>query len=306
VFDATAQAEGIELQVTRAPSPEAMRRQLRSWEFDVCEMAFGAYLIARAQGADVLAIPVFPRRAFFHTQFMCHVDSGIRNPTDLVNKRVGVAEYIQSATLWARGVLAQDFGLDLGRVDWYVERSGANSTGAVLGFRPPENVAVRQTPGGKSLASMLAARELDAALLGSGFRASLEDRSVAALEPLFADVAAECERFYVAHGYVPANHTYIVRGDFARRHASLVANLYGAFSAAKAVIESSRSRDVSPGLAFGTQYPARSPEPSHGDPFSYGIEPNRHMLQTVIRMSQEQGLIRDAPTVDELFVPGVE
>jgi hypothetical protein len=41
-----------------------MRRQLTGWEFDICEIAFGAYLIARAQGADVTAIPDFPRRAF--------------------------------------------------------------------------------------------------------------------------------------------------------------------------------------------------------------------------------------------------
>ena len=67
LFDETIRPEGVELVVTRSPSPEAMRRQLTAWEFDICEMAFGAYLIARAQGADVTAIPVFPRRAFFHT-----------------------------------------------------------------------------------------------------------------------------------------------------------------------------------------------------------------------------------------------
>ena len=104
LFSGAIQPDGIELAVTRSPSPEAMRRQLTAWEFDICEMAFGAYLIARSQGADVTAIPVFPRRAFFHTNFMCHAGAGIDSPHGLAGKRIGVAEYVQSATLWARSV----------------------------------------------------------------------------------------------------------------------------------------------------------------------------------------------------------
>jgi 4,5-dihydroxyphthalate decarboxylase len=92
LFDRTTRPEGAELVVTRSPSPEAMRRQLTAWEFDICEMAFGAYLIARGQGADVTAIPVFPRRAFFPTNFMCHADARIDGPRDLASKRIGVAE----------------------------------------------------------------------------------------------------------------------------------------------------------------------------------------------------------------------
>jgi 4,5-dihydroxyphthalate decarboxylase len=118
LFDGAIQPEGVELVVTRSPSPEAMRRQLTAWEFDICEMAFGAYLIARNQGADVTAIPVFPRRAFFHTNFMCHANARIDSPRDLANKRIGVAEYVQSATLWARGVLEHDFGLEPHKAQW--------------------------------------------------------------------------------------------------------------------------------------------------------------------------------------------
>ena len=119
LFSGAIQPDGIELAVTRSPSPEAMRRQLTAWEFDICEMAFGAYLIARSQGADVTAIPVFPRRAFFHTNFMCHAGAGIDSPHGLAGKRIGVAEYVQSATLWARGVLEHDFALNPRTTQWY-------------------------------------------------------------------------------------------------------------------------------------------------------------------------------------------
>ena len=301
LFDATIRPEGVELVVTRSPSPEAMRRQLTAWEFDICEMAFGAYLIARNHGADVTAIPVFPRRAFFHTSFMCHAHAGIRGPRDLAGKRIGVAEYVQSATLWARGVLEHDFGLDPRKARWYVERAGSGSTGEVLGFKPPRDLSVRQTPGGKSLVAMLAARELDVALVGGGAQAQAGD----ALRPLFADAIEEGRRFYDAHGYVPANHTYMVRASFAREHPTVLANLYRAFHEAQSLAREPLPRERPPGLLFGSEALASTCRAFTGDPFSYGIESNRAMLESVVRLCQEQGLVRDIVPIEQLFEPGL-
>lgn len=302
LFDGTIRPEGMELVVTRSPSPEAMRRQLTGWGFDICEMAFGAYLIARAQGADVTAIPVFPRRAFFHTNFACHADAPIDGPRDLAHKRIGVAEYVQSATLWARGVLEHDFGMDPRKAQWYVERTGSGSTGEVLGFKPPHGISVQQTPGGKSLVAMLAARELDMALVGGNAQAQAGN----ALRPLFADAIAEGKRFYNAHGYIPANHMYMVRGSLAREHPALVANLYRAFHESKTLAQQSLPRETPRGLLFGNEQLARTCESFVGDPFSYGSGSNRKMLETVVQLCQEQGLVRNKPSIEQLFVPGTE
>ena len=300
LFEGSVCAEGIELVVTRAPSPEAMRRQLTRWEFDVCEMAFGAYLIARAQGADVTAVPVFPRRAFFHTNFACHADAAIAGPHDLQNKRIGVAEYVQSATLWARGVLEHDFALDPKKVQWYVERAGSGSTGEVLGFKPPRDISVQQTPGGKSLVAMLTAGELDMALVGG----NPEALGGAAVRPLFPDALAEGRRFYSAHGYVPANHCYMVRGSLAREHPALVAGLYRAFGEAKTRARKALPRAKPHGLLFGNEQLARACESFPRDPFAYGIPANRVMLETVLQLCQEQGLVREKPSIEQIFVRG--
>lgn len=296
LFDGILQADGVELIVTRSPSPEAMRRQLTTWEFDICEMAFGAYLIAKAQGADVTAIPVFPRRAFFHTNFACHANAGIEGPRDLANKRIGVAEYVQSATLWARGVLEHDFGLDPRKVQWYVERHGSGSTGEVLGFKPPHDISVQQTPGGKSLAAMLAAGELDVALVGSHAAGTH-------VRPLFADAIAEGQRFYHAHGYVPANHTYMISGRLAREQPALVANLYRAFCESKNLARQSLPSAQAQGVLFGSEALARTCASFKGEPFAYGVGANQRMLETVVQLCQEQGLVRDKPPVGSLFVP---
>jgi 4,5-dihydroxyphthalate decarboxylase len=261
-------------------------------------MAFGAYLIARSQGADVTAIPVFPRRAFFHTQFMTRAGARIDSAHALAGKRLGVAEYVQSATVWARGVLEQDFDLDPRKVQWYVERAGADSTGEVLGFRPPHDVSVLQTPGGKSLVAMLAAGELDVALVGGN--AEVWGRTD--LRPLFPDSVTEASRFHEARGYVPANHCYMVSGRLAREHPEVIAVLYRAFGEAEAQARQALPAGASPAILFGSDAFARTCEGLSAVAFPYGIEANRPMLEAVIRLCREQGLIRDQPSVEQLFV----
>lgn len=299
LFDASIEPQGAQLVVTRSASPEAMRRQLTAWEFDVCEMAFGAYLIARARGADVTAIPVFPRRAFFHTSFLCR--ARVASPYDLAHTRIGVPEYVQSATVWARGVLEHDFALDARTVQWYVERAGSNSTGEVLGFAPPADIPVRQTPGGRSLAAMLATEELDVAWIGASPQGTAGD----AVRALFPDPIAEGQRYYAAHGYVPANHLYMIRGELARRQPDLVLALYRAFGAAKALARQSLPSGTAPGVLFGNENLTRACESLDGDPFAYGIGANRTMLEAIVRFCVEQGLVRDPPPVEQLFVPGM-
>jgi 4,5-dihydroxyphthalate decarboxylase len=147
---------------------------------------------------------------------------------------------------------------------------------------------------------MLAAGELDVALVGGNARAG------DGLRPLFADAIAEGRRFYDAHGYVPANHMYMVRGSLAREQPALVANLYRAFNEAKTLARQSLPRGRSPGLLFGSEALATTCASFAGDPFSYGIGSNRTMLETVVGLCQEQGLVRDKPSVEQLFVPGTE
>jgi 4,5-dihydroxyphthalate decarboxylase len=298
LFAGTVQPEGVTLAVTRSPSPQAMRRQLSGGEFDVCEMAFGAYLIARAQGADVTAIPVFPRRAFFHTQFMTRAGARIESVRALAGKRIGVAEYVQSATVWARGVLEQDFDLDPRTVQWYVERAGTESTGEVLGFKPPDAISVQQTPGGKGLVAMLAAGELDAALVGG----NAQVRQRADLRPLFTDPVAEARRFFHAHGYVPANHCYMVSGRLAREHPQAIASLCRAFGEANLRARQALPASASPALLYGSEALAQACEALGTEVYAYGIEANRPLLEAVVRLCRSQGLVRDEPPLEDLFV----
>src|SRR5438067_8075243 len=163
LMNGTIKAEGIELIPTYSHPAETFWRQLKFGEFEVAEMSMSSFLIAKSQGTDMIALPVFPSRRLFQTELSYHVDSGITKPEDLAGKKLGVAEYQQTAALWIRGILEHDFGVSQYKVQWYMERTEELSHGGATGFKPPEGIAFQRIPPDKSLASMLVEHELDAA-----------------------------------------------------------------------------------------------------------------------------------------------
>ncbi|HEX9270814.1 MAG TPA: hypothetical protein VGA01_01230, partial [Candidatus Binatia bacterium] len=219
--------EGAELITTYSDPSETFWRQLKFQEFEVSEMSLSSYLIAKSQGMDMIAIPVFPSRRFMHAQLSYHVDSGIKQPGDIVGKRIGVGEYQQTASLWVRGVLEHDFGVSQYKVHWYMERSEELSHGGATGFTPPPGISFQRIPKDKSLASMMVNNELDVASVHRAFsrESNIVDRSTqirarggdwSKVKPLFPDNIEEGKRFFNKHGYIPANHAYAIRGDVDR------------------------------------------------------------------------------------------
>src|SRR5437762_6396505 len=128
------------------------------------------YLIARERGFDIIALPVLPSRRLFHNELSYNVDSGVKQPGDLIDKRIGVGEYQQTAALWTRGILEHDFGVSQYRVHWYMERTEELSHGGATGFQPPEGISFQRVPPDKSLASMLVNHAIDAAPVQRAFR----------------------------------------------------------------------------------------------------------------------------------------
>jgi 4,5-dihydroxyphthalate decarboxylase len=311
LMDGTIEVEGVDLIPTYSHPGETFWRQLKFQEFDVGEMSLSSYLIARSRGVDMIAIPVFPSRRLFHGEVAYHADSGIKEPADLVGKRIGVAEYQQTAALWTRGVLEHDFGVSQYKVHWHMERSEELSHGGATGFTPPPGISFHRIPPEKSLASMLLAHELDAAaVVGPWTRsASVVDRSSripgsgdwSKVKLLFPDRMAESGRFFKKHGFLPANHTYTIRGDIYRKYPWVAFNLYSGFVKAKALAVEKLLERIPSALFFGREYLAMTKGIVGDDPFAYGINANRPMLERLVDYSHEQGLTKEKVKIEELF-----
>ena len=311
LMNGAVKAEGIELIPTYSHPAETFWRQLKFGEFEVAEMSMSSFLIAKSRGADMVALPVFPSRRLFQTELSYNIDSAISKPEDLVGKKLGVAEYQQTAALWIRGILEHDFGVSQYKVHWYMERSEEMSHGGATGFKPPAGISFNRIPANKSLVSTLLENELDVAHVASPFvlQANTLDRSSRIVgkndwsktRPLFADRMIEGERFFKKHGFLPVNHTYILRGDVYRKYPWVAFNLYSGFVKAKALAREKLLEAIPSALFFGAEYMTKTRQLIGDDPFPYGIKANQAMLDTITSYSHEQGLTPRQMKAEELF-----
>ena len=311
LMNGTVKPEGMVLIPTYSHPAETFWRQLKFGEFEVAEMSMSSFLIAKSQGADMVALPVFPSRRLFQTELSYNIDSGITRPEDLAGKKLGVAEYQQTAALWIRGILEHDFGVSQYKIHWHMERSEEMSHGGATGFKLPAGISFNRIAANKSLVSTLLENELDVAHVASPFvlQANTLDRSSrivgkndwSRIRPLFPDRMAEGERFFKRHGFLPVNHTYIIRGDIYRKHPWVAFNLYSGFVKAKALAREKLLAAIPSALFFGAEYLAMTRQLIGDDPFPYGIKANQAMLETITSYSHEQGLTPRQMKIEELF-----
>ena len=285
--DGTVKPRTFEFDFEEVPTIiQAFRRMVRGLEFDISEMAITTYICARAHGKAFTALPIFPMRAFHHGAIVYNTKSGIQNPKDLEGKRVGVNRgYTVTTGLWARSILQHQYGVDINRITWVL--SGDEH---VAEYVPPGNVVPIEP--GKTLEEMLVSGEIPAAI-----GVQVESPDVRPLIPNARDPGFEALR---KRGLYPINHTVVVKNELLRTHRDLAADVFNAFSEARRLyverLAAGRIEQPSSDDVF-----FRRVMDITGDPLPYGIEPNRQMLEAVIRQSLEQGSITRPMTVEELF-----
>jgi 4,5-dihydroxyphthalate decarboxylase len=268
---------------------QAFRRMVRGLEFDISEMAITTYLCAREHGKAFTAIPVFPMRAFHHGAILYNTRSGIRSPKDLEGKRVGVNRgYTVTAGLWARSILQHEHGVDLSKVTWVL--SGDEH---VAEYRPPANVVPIEP--GKTIPEMLQNGELAAA---TGVPVESPD-----VKPLIPDAQQAGLRAVRERGLYPINHTIVVRNDVLQARPDLAADLFEACVAAKRLYVERLASGKLEQLSKADETFQKVREIT-GDPLPYGIEPNRLVLESIVRYCVEQGILKKAVGVDEIFAAG--
>ena len=252
------------------PITAAFRVMLRELAYDVCEMAATTYFVAHDHGKPFTALPVFLTRGLHHGAVKARAPG---DPKALEGTRVGVNRgYTVTTGVWARGILASEYGVDLDSITWV--RSDHEH---VAEFVPPPNV--EDLPEGMELADLGAA---------------VGDVKSDELVPLIPDAQAAAERALVERGLWPVNHLVVVRDELLAAHPGLAPALVHAFERAKGLY-----------LESGELTPlhARVQELTRADPLPNGVEPNRTVLEQLIDHCVAQRILRRRPSVDELFAP---
>jgi 4,5-dihydroxyphthalate decarboxylase len=252
-------------------------------------MAITTYICARAHGKRITAIPVFLVRAFHHGAILVNENAGIRSPKDLEGKRVGVNRgYTVTTGVWARSILQEEYGVDLSKITWVL--SGDEH---VAEYRPPANVVPIEK--GKKMADMLASGELVAAI-------GVETDSPA-VKPLIPNPLEAGLTALKRNGHYPINHTVVVRDELLERYPRLAAELFQAFGEAKRVYLDRLKGGKIDKLTDVDRVHQRVMAIT-GDPLPYGIQPNRRVIEELIRHAVKQKIIGKPFTAEELFAPG--
>jgi 4,5-dihydroxyphthalate decarboxylase len=287
--DGTVKPKSFEFKFVEVnPLIDAFRRMVRGLEFDICEMAITTYICARANGKRMTAIPVFLVRAFHHGAILVNTKAGIHTPKDLEGKRVGVNRgYTVTTGVWARGILQQEYGVNLGKITWVL--SGDEH---VAEYRPPSNVVPIEP--GKKIADMLVSGELVAAI---GVEIDHPDIKPLIPNPLDAGLAA-----LKRNGHYPINHTVVIKDELLTAHPGLAADAFDAFAQSKRIyLDRLKAGRIDKPTEIDNVH--QDVMEITGDPLPYGIEPNRKVLEELIGHAVSQRIIADPVTVEELFAP---
>ena len=267
------------------PLIAAFRRMVRELAYDVCEMSITTYVCARGFGTRFTALPIFLVRGFHHGAIRYNVNAGIATPKDLEGKRVGVNRgYTVTTGVWARGVLASEYGVDLDRVTWVL--SGDEH---VAQYRPPHNVVPMEP--GKTLEQMLVDGEIAAAI-----GVDVDHPDVKPLIPQPFEAGLEALR---TRGDYPINHLIVVKDDVLAAQPGLAPELFDAFAEAKRRYVARLREGIEKPNATDAFY--RRVMDVIGDPLPYGVEPNRAAIETLIGHAVAQHIIPRPIAVDELF-----
>ncbi len=296
LMDGRVQVEGIDLNIVCLPPVENFGRQVKRHEFDVSEfsLSYLAYMRSR-EDWHYIGIPVFLSRVFRHSSIFVNANVGIKRPQDLIGKRVGVPHYPMTAAVWVRHLLSSDYGVQPEQIQWFCERE------PVFPWTPPPGLSLTRIPAAKSLDTMLESGELDALL--SVLKPEPFLHGSPNVRRLFENYRVIEQDYYRRTKLFPIMHTLIVRREIQTKYPWVAVNLFHAFRQARDLCY--RDMLETDALKYSLPWLPAEAEQTQllmgKDFWPYGLENNRHVVETLVRSSFEQGLaVREIP-IEDLF-----
>ena len=288
--------DGIELTIlTDMDSTTRHWRFLRNREFDVAEVSSSSYIIARDQGLPFEAIPVFLHRRLRHGFAFVNTSKGIKEPKDLIGKKVGVKSFQVTAVLWLRGILEQEYGVPHKSIDWYAEYDED------VEFEPPPGLRLTRMRDDQNCEDMLVAGELDAVLHPDLIWPITQKHP--AVGRLWPDYKAEERRYFEKTGIFPIMHVMGLKREVVERHPWAPVELQKAFEAAKSIAMKRMENPRIVPLVWYRESWEEQEEIFGADPWEYGLtDLNRHNLDTLVGYSHAHGLIKRRIPLEELFL----
>lgn len=219
VKNGTVNYSGVKLNYADFPViNRAFAPMVRTLCFDISELALVTFFQALEAAKPIRLLPIVVSGQMHHGSIFYDPTRGALRIEDLPGKCVGVRSYTQTTGMWVRGILSEQFGLDLSKITWLSWEDAH-----VAEYEPPANVIIN--PG---------IREIE--MLETGAVCSVittaEKAKDAGLLSLIPDVNGATQSWYKKHKTVPINHMVAVKDKFAEENPLAVRNLYDMFCTA--------------------------------------------------------------------------
>jgi 4,5-dihydroxyphthalate decarboxylase len=300
LIDGAVRIDGVEPTIMTLTPEEIFFRAFRDAPFDICELSLSSFTLKTALGdCPYVGVPAFLSRAFRHTSIYVRKDR-IKRPQDLKGRKIGVAEYQLTANVWARALLAEQ-GVAPTDVTWV--RGGLEETGRLekVAVTLPASLRLEAAPEGATLSGLLTEGGIDA--VTSPRAPSCHDNGAPHVGWLFDDPVAAAKEYYRRTRLFPIMHLVGIKRSLAERHPWLPAAVHKAFTAAKdtALKHLGDTAATKVTLPFVEEQLSEARALMGPDFWSYGLAPNRHVLESFLGHHHDQGLSPKLVRAEELF-----
>ena len=303
LFDGTVQIDGVDPVFMTLPPEEIFFRAFRGVDFDICELSMSSFTVKTAERAcPYVGVPAFVSRAFRHNSIYVRTDR-IKKAADLKGKRIGLPEYQLTACVWARIILEDDHGIKPSDVIWVRGGIDDPSRPEKIGIRLPAGVRMEEAPQGCTISQLLQEGEIDAFIAPRA--PSLAGKRHPNIGWLFPDPVAAGRDYYQRTGIFPIMHVTGIRRSLVEQHPWLPAAVLKAFEQAKSkcLEELEDTATAKCTLPFVEEQLRAARELMGHDFWSYGLAPNRKVLETFLRYHHAEGLSSRLVTPEEMFHP---
>ncbi len=304
LMDGSVVPDGIDLNYLDMPVEETFFRMLRHREYDVAHMSLSSYTVSLFRDPQpFVAIPVFPSRFFRHSCIYVNADAGIREPKDLIGKRVGNPEYQMTAPVWIRGILADHYGVPVDGVTYVTGGEEEPGRSEKLKLDLPASIRVERIGPDQTLSRMLLDGDIDA--LYTARTPSTFHSGGGRVRRLFEDYYDVERAYFRSTGIFPIMHTIAIRREVYEANRWIAQSLHKAFVAAqrRTYADLRESAALKAMLPWLTAHIEEVVAEMGDDYWPYGLERNRDTLDTFLRYSFEQGLSKRRLRPEELFAP---
>jgi 4,5-dihydroxyphthalate decarboxylase len=304
IMENRVQFDGIDLTYLNLVVEETFFRQMRHHEFEVSEMSFSSYLVSMFQEKPpFIGIPIFPSRSFRHSGIYVNSAAGIREPKDLIGKRIGCAEYQLTANVWIRGILNDEYGVTPSSFTTFI--GGLEETGRVekAALTLPPAIRIERIGATETLSAMLESGEIDA--LFSPRAPSSFIKGTGRVRRLFEDTQAAEREYFERTKIFPIMHLIAIRRDVYEAHRWVAQSLCKGFTEAQklAYEDLHQTAALKVMLPWLIQHVADTERLMGKDFWAYGCASNLDAINRLLRYHHEQGLSRRQLTPGEIFAP---